>query len=91
MIVTSAIKTADALRATDGAFDVFSYHSYPKVSKRCSSTEGPEIALTQEFLNRVPKDADFYRAERDKGLPGAPMWITETAQAACGGDQWAST
>lgn len=91
MMLSATFSTADALAKTNKAFDVFSYHSYPKVSKRCGSTEGPEIALTQEYLNRVPKDADFYRAARDAGLPGAPMWITETAQAACGGDQWAST
>lgn len=91
LVISSTFTTAEALQATGKAFDVFSYHAYPKVSKRCGSTEGPEIALTQEFLNRVPDDADYYRKLRDQWLPGAPMWVTETAQAACGGDQWAST
>ncbi len=28
---------------------------------------------------------------RDRFEPGKPLWLTETAQAACGGDRWAST
>jgi hypothetical protein len=28
---------------------------------------------------------------RDRFAPGKPIWLTETAQAACGGDRWAST
>ncbi|MBK6855050.1 MAG: hypothetical protein IPG97_00380 [Microthrixaceae bacterium] len=48
------------------------------------------MALTEEFLSRVEVDRDFYEALRDEFEPGAPMWITETAEAACGGDRWAS-
>ncbi len=91
LVVTASFSTAEVLQRTGAAFDVLSYHSYPKVSERCGSTEGPEIALTQDYLGRVPKDAAYFRATRDADLPGAPMWITETAQAACGGDRWAAT
>jgi hypothetical protein len=28
---------------------------------------------------------------RDRFAPGAPIWITETAQTACGGDPWSAT
>ena len=28
---------------------------------------------------------------RDRYQPGKPVWITETADAACGGNPWAST
>jgi hypothetical protein len=34
---------------------------------------------------------DFYAGLRDRYLPGAPLWITETADAACGGNPWGST
>jgi hypothetical protein len=33
----------------------------------------------------------FYGGLRDRFEPGKPLWLTETAQAACGGDRWAST
>lgn len=73
-----------------GAFDIFSYHFYPKVSERCGSTEGPEAALTKEFLDRIEADKAFYEDLRNQEAPEAPMWVTETAQAACGGDRWAA-
>jgi hypothetical protein len=33
----------------------------------------------------------FYKALRDRYMPNAPIWLDETAQASCGGDNWAST
>jgi len=33
----------------------------------------------------------FYEALRDRFEPGKPIWVTETADAACGGNPWAST
>ena len=91
LVINAAFGSAEILERTGPVFDVFSYHAYPKVSERCGSTEGSEIALSPEFLGRVPADADYFRGVRDAHLPGAPMWITETAQAACGGDRWAAT
>jgi hypothetical protein len=85
------IAATDLLDAVGSSFDVFSYHFYPKVSERCGSTEGPEIALTQEFLTRVEADQAYYEGLRDTYIPDAPMWVTETAQAGCGGDRWAAT
>lgn len=84
------IAAVDMLDEVSPAFDAFSYHFYPKVSERCDSEEGPEVALGDEFLSRVEADAGFYEDLRDTYEPGAPMWVTETAQAACGGDRWAS-
>lgn len=80
----------EMMKATGPVFDSFSYHFYPKVSERCGSTEGPEVALSDEFLSRMDADKSFYEDLRDTYLPGGPMWVTETAQAACGGDRWAS-
>lgn len=84
------IAAEDMLEQVSPAFEAFSYHFYPKVSERCSSDEGPETALTQEFLSRVEADSSFYEGLRDTYEPAIPMWVTETAQAACGGDRWAS-
>jgi hypothetical protein len=34
---------------------------------------------------------DYNVGLRDRLVPGAPMWVTETAQAAAGGDAWEAT
>lgn len=77
-------------------FDIFSYHFYGAASQRCASmgkevTTTPELALTEEWLSRTDKVADFYIQLRNKFAPSKPLWVTETADAACGGNPWAST
>lgn len=90
-LLPPSMRSGEILPAIAADLDAFSYHSYPKVSERCGSTEGPEIALTDEFLSRIEIDRDYYEELRDEHVPEAPMWVTETAQAACGGDRWAAT
>jgi hypothetical protein len=90
------LKTEDLLKATGPAFDVFAYHSYGAVSKRCSgmgaaATTTAGAALSEEWLSRADRIEAFYAGLRDRFDPGKPLWITETAEAACGGDEWAST
>jgi hypothetical protein len=51
----------------------------------------PEAALTDEWLSRTERVRAFYAGLRDRFAPGAPMWLTETAEAACGGNPWATT
>lgn len=90
------LSSADMLAASGPVFDAISYHSYGGVSSRCASF-GPKIgttaeaALSEEWLARSEQTEEFYRALRDRFEPGKPMWDTETAQTACGGDRWAST
>jgi hypothetical protein len=50
-----------------------------------------DAALSQEWLSRADRIDGFYRGLRDKFMPGKPLWITETADAACGGNPWASS
>lgn len=90
------ITTEDLLRATGPVFDVFSYHLYAAVSKRCAmmgpaSQTTAAAALSQDWLSRPDKINAFYAGMRDRFDPGKPLWITETADAACGGNPWAST
>ncbi len=85
------IRTEDMLAGIEPPFQRFSFHFYPKVSERCGSTEGPDVALSQDYLDRIDVDKAYYEGLRDKYAPGAGLWVTETAQAACGGDRWAST
>ncbi len=77
-------------------FDYFSYHFYGGRSQRCvkmAPTSGilPEDALSEEWLSRTDKALAFYKDLRDRHMPGAPIWLNETAEASCGGDKWAAS
>ena len=91
------LKSEEMLKDTGPVFDVFSYHFYGTVSQRCAAAMGgdagttPDAALTDDWLSRTDTVEAFYAGLRDKFLPGKAIWLTETAQAACGGDKWAST
>lgn len=74
-----------------GGVDAFSYHHYGTLSERCSGTSAPEAALSEEWLSRTDHTLAFYQFLRDKFEPGKPIWLTETAEAACGGNRWAAT
>ncbi|WP_031501041.1 hypothetical protein [Bryobacter aggregatus] len=92
----SFLKSADLLAAAGPGFDAFSYHFYGAVSARCASlgagsTTKIDAALTNEWLSRTDQAEAFYQDLRDRFEPGKPIWITETADAACGGNRWAST
>ncbi len=85
------MKSEDILAATGPVFDAFSYHTYGAVSSRCGGTASPDAAMMPEWLDRGLKSEQFYASIRDRLAPGKPMWLTETGEAACGGDRWAST
>jgi hypothetical protein len=91
------IRTQDLLSTQPRpVFDIYSYHSYPAVSIRCAAM-GPQIqttaeqALSEHWLSLTEKSYDYYVALRDQYEPGKPVWITEIADAACGGNPWAKT
>ncbi len=90
MLVPASIKAPDILRGGADDLDVFSYHVYPKVSQRCNGKGGPATVLKPDNLHRVDAAAAYYEGLREKYVPKAPMWVTETGQAACGGDPWAA-
>lgn len=81
----------------EDTLDVFSYHFYGAASERCRAMLGEkaltsaEAALTEDWLSRTSVIEAFYAGLRDQFAPGKPMWVTESGQAACGGDRWAST
>jgi heparanase len=92
------LKTADMLSARpEPKFDVYSYHSYAAVSLRCvamgdaaQTTAG--AALSEQWLSRPDSIFNFYIALRNRYRPDSKgVWITETADAACGGNPWAET
>ena len=82
--------------APPAKFDIYSYHFYGTNSQRCAMLGRgvgvkPEDALSEAWLARTDKAYDYYKALHDRFEPGTPIWITETAEAACGGDRWAAT
>jgi len=85
------VSTADIFTATGPAFDAVSYHSYGGVSSRCGGTTTADAAMSDAWLAKPDQIEQFYGGLRDRFEPGKPLWNTETAQTACGGDKWAST
>jgi hypothetical protein len=90
------IATRYMLQQMGTDIDAFSYHHCGAASQRCAGTAGmpqtsADAALSEEWLARTDQTLAFYRNLRDEFDPGKPMWLTETADAACGGNPWAST
>jgi heparanase len=95
-VVMGRLRTEDLLKATGPVYDIFSYHLYAAASQRCAAGNAAvgttaSAALSEEWLSRPDTINAFYTRLRDRFEPGKPIWITETAAAACGGDPWAST
>lgn len=88
--------TEKLMEASPDTVDAVSYHFYGAVSQRCKNTAGPKQAdkaqaLSSEWLDLTLRDWAYYADLRDRYEPEDPMWVTETAQAACGGSPWAAT
>lgn len=97
--IASLTKTCTAQELLEGTripLDVFSYHYYNGVSERIAgvmpSAHWPgQLAHTDAYLAVAPDCAKAHAALRDKLVPGAPIWVTESGDAGGGGNTWAST
>jgi Glycosyl hydrolase family 79, N-terminal domain len=95
--MAGATDAASSLLAASGpGLDVFSYHHYGALSERCTGASTSdeamsETALSEEWLARTDQTLNFYRKLRDRFEPNKPIWLTETAETACGGNRWAAT
>lgn len=72
----------------------FSYHCYYGISERGAVMGGhwsAEDSLSEEYLSITDKACNYYGKIRDEYAPNAPMWVTETGDAGCGGNTWGST
>ncbi|WP_334442746.1 hypothetical protein [Bradyrhizobium sp. AZCC 1610] len=88
----SFLSTRDLLAASGSGIDVFSYHHYGAVSQRCAPGQTTsEAALSEAWLASTDQTRAYYQSLRDEFAPDKPMWLTETAETACGGNPWAST
>ncbi|MGH7105314.1 MAG: hypothetical protein ACREFT_02265, partial [Acetobacteraceae bacterium] len=77
-------------------FQIFSYHFYAAVSPRCAPPGSPERSTPAQAMSRdwLQVTGQTFKAQqqlRDRFAPGAPIWVTETGDAACGGNPWADT
>jgi heparanase 1 len=77
-------------------FDIVSYHFYGALAERCAPPDSPvgisvDQALSEAWLARPDNQFQRHKALRDRHAPGAPIWLTETGAAACGGTQWQPT
>jgi hypothetical protein len=84
------LETDAILKVTPPVFDAFSYHFYGAVSHRCMGAIKIEDTLSADWLDRTDRAESFYATLRNTYLPGKPLWLTETAEAACGGDLFAA-
>jgi Glycosyl hydrolase family 79, N-terminal domain len=82
---------SDLLAASGPGVGVFSYHHYGTLSERCIGSSRPEAALSEAWLAQTDQALGFHRTLRDEFEPGKPIWLTETADAACGGNRWSAT
>ena len=88
------VTTEQLLGDYKSPMDVFSYHYYNGVSERGAAMGGHwpyEACLSEQYLQVAANCARQYIARRDKYVPGGQMWVTESGDAGCGGNTWAST
>ncbi len=89
------IQTEAMLKAATPDIDAFSYHHYGAASVRCAAINMPQTrlddALSEAWLARTGQTRQFYASLRDRYTPGKPLWMTEGADAACGGNPWSGS
>jgi hypothetical protein len=81
---------ADLFAASAPGIDDVSYHHYGALSARCGGQRTPETALSDQWLAETDRALAYHRSLRDRLAPGKPIWLTETAETACGGNPWAA-
>jgi len=91
-----AVTTHDLMAEYTEPMDVFSYHYYNGISERLESVMPAghwqaSQAHTDDYLSMAGLCARSYAPIRDKYMPGAQMWVTESGDAGGGGNTWGST
>ncbi|WP_312016947.1 hypothetical protein [Bradyrhizobium jicamae] len=90
-VIGTGTDAAALFAATARDVDAISYHHYGALSARCAGDRTPESALSDEWLARTDRALAFHQSLRDRLAPGKPIWLTETAETACGGNRWAAS
>ncbi|MBO7252764.1 MAG: beta-glucuronidase [Oscillospiraceae bacterium] len=94
--VLGGVGTDELLEGCQVKMDVFSYHYYNGISERMAAML-PDAhwqhseATSEAYLSVAGGCARGFAKFRDKYMPCAPMWVTESGDAGAGGNTWAST
>ena len=91
-----AVTTHDLMAEYKVPMDVFTYHYYNGISERLESVMPAghwqaSQAHTDDYLSMAGLCARSYAPIRDRYMPGAQMWVTESGDAGGGGNTWGST
>lgn len=84
------------LKGTKEPLDVYSHHYYNGVSERLASVMPAahwpaDQAASEAYLATAGNICKGNLEYRDEYVPGGEIWVTESGDAGCGGDTWAST
>ena len=95
-LMREKVTVEDLIDGLQVPVDVFSYHYYNGVSDRLASLMpnahwDVSEANSEPFLDTALAFCRAYIPYRDKYVPGAEMWVTESGEAGGGGSTWAST
>ena len=88
------VTTEELLGDFEQNIDVFSYHYYNGISERGAAMGGhwsADKALSEEYLAMAAFCARSYLERRDRFSKAGELWVTESGDAGCGGNTWAST
>ena len=89
-----AYPTEELMLGSEEKPDTFSYHCYAGISDRGASMGGhwsADETLSEPYLGAAAEAASYYAKLRDRFVPGAQLWVTESADAGMGGNTWGST
>ncbi len=84
------------IKGSKEPMEVFSYHYYNGVSERIAAGMSfvhwpAKKATSEKYLASAGYCARAAAKVRDKYMPGAQLWVTESGDAGGGGNTWAST
>lgn len=74
--------------------DAYSYHIYAGMSERGAAFGhhwNPDEAASDAVLDVADCARCYHEPIRDAWCPKAPLWVTESGDANCGGNTWGST
>ena len=74
--------------------DAYSYHIYAGMSERGAAFGhhwSPDEAVGDAVLAVADRARCYHEPIRDAWCPKAPLWVTESGDANCGGNTWGST
>jgi len=87
-------KSTDFLDHMKHIPNLVSYHSYTGISERGQlfGLHYPaEKALDEDYLALTMQDLEYWKELSARYVKDAELWVTESADAGCGGNTWAPT